>query len=199
MGINNSQVIKKPPKGTTDSFLEALRELGKDIQNSATEAGKGLIEEAKNQLTGKGEIYPNQPKTFQEEKEPFVSPIRPEFTLSQQEKVLWNQEKQQVQIQIKAILEELKRLAQATQNLTKEVQVAASQPPPVEPGKYHLSFFEKLRETLKLLRQRVENSVTWLQAFNQRKKIRNYYWAQVRKAGTKFMLSQERYMATQVG
>lgn len=197
---------KKLP--ANDSFLEALRDLGEGVVDSiANDVVGGTIQETLNQITGRksGELKPGQtlkldqlPKT-EEKPESQTKQFTQEFLdIRRQEKIIWRKQEEDTRLQIAAILEELKRLASATKNLAKEVDIAAKQVP-VEPGSYHLSFFEKLRQTLILLRKRVEDSITWLTAFNQRAKKRNYYWAQVRKSGTKFMLSQERYMATQVG
>jgi len=200
----NSQRKRLP---SNDSFLEALRNLGAEVGDSVVnDIFKGIPQEALNQITGKksGELKPNQTLDLSKLATPEETVETPrQFTqdfldIYHQERVVWRQEEEKTKLQIAAILEELKKLASATKNLTKEVDIAAKQVP-VEPGVYHLSFFEKLRETLVLFRKRVEDAATWLSAFNQRAKRRNYYWAQVRKSGTKFMLSQERYMATQVG
>lgn len=115
-----------------------------------------------------------------------------------EEKALNYDSKEQLTCQIRALQEELERISKATENLEKEVEIAAFQAP-VEPGIYHLSFFEKLRQFIKVFRTRIEDSAAWLAAFNARSKKRNAYWAQVSKSGTKFMLSGERYMATQAG
>ena len=136
---------------------------------------------------------------LQAEKERFFRRFEQEFRQPRAaEKLVFDQTSQEVKLQIAAIQEELKKLALSTRSLTKEVKIAAQQTP-VDPGVYHLSFFEKLRQRLILLRKRVDESATWLNASNQRAKGRNYYWRQVKKSGTKFMLSQERYMATQAG
>jgi len=193
---------------SNDSFLEALRDLGTGVGNSvANDVIKGIPQEALNQITRKksGELKPNQTlnldqlakteERFSRQTERFTQEF---LDIRHQERLIWKQEEEKTKLQIAAILEELKKLASATKNLANEVDIAAKQVP-VEPGVYHLSFFEKLRETLVLIRKRVEDAATWLSAFNQRAKRRNYYWAQVRKSGTKFMLSQERYMATQAG
>lgn len=133
------------------------------------------------------------------QKEGFFRRFEQEFRQPRPvEKLVFDQNQQEIKLQVAAIQEELKKLALSTQNLAKEVKTAAQQTP-VEPGVYHVSFFEKLRQTLVLLKKRIDESATWLAEFNHRAKKRNYYWAQVRKSGTKFMLSQERYMATQVG
>jgi len=197
---------KKVP--SNDSFLEALRDLGEGIVNSAAhDVVGGIIQETFDQITSRkaGELKPGETLdikklTATEEKlEAQTKQFTQDFLdIHRQERLIWIKKEEETRLQIAVILEELKKLASATKNLAKEVDVAAKQVP-AEPGVYHLSFFEKLRQTLILLRKKVEDSATWLAAFNQRAKRRNYYWAQVRKSGTKFMLSQERYMATQVG
>lgn len=114
------------------------------------------------------------------------------------ERLIFHQAEQETKLQIQALQAELKKLAESTGKLTREVAVAVSQPP-IHSGPYHVSFLEKLRYWLVLLKKRIDESTTWLSEFNQRSKKKNYYWSQVKKSGTKFMLSQERYMTNQAG
>src|SRR4030065_534669 len=67
--------------------------------------------------------------------------------------------------------------AETTQDLGQELQIASMQAP-VEPGLYHVIFFEKLLEFLKSFRKKIEAGSIWLQATNKRaaKKI---YWGPV--------------------
>lgn len=194
-----------------DSFLEALRDLGADIVDSAAnDVIGGIANEAYNQLTGNksGDLKPNEPldltklsateKFTKEEKQAEINFQNQIFKIRQQERLIYKQSEQQTQMQIKAILVELGKLTQTTKNLAKEVEIAAAQIP-VEPGVYHLNFFEKLKQTIILFRKRIEEAATWLMAVNQKARKRNFYWAQVRKSGSKFLLSQERYMSTQAG
>jgi hypothetical protein len=164
--------FKKRKSATTNNILEILRDLGGSQVRPSPE-----------------EISPEEiSRRYQEQ---F-------WRVRRQEQLVFSRKEQETQLQIKSILEELKKLVDSTQNLTKEVEIAAKQVP-VEPGVYHLSFFEKLRQAIVLFKKRIEESATWLAAFNQKAKRRNYYWAQVRKSGTKFMLSGERYMSTSAG
>lgn len=201
------KVIRKRAPGS-DSFLEALRDLGGGVVDSVVhDVVGGTAEEAFDQITGKksGELKPNQSLRIdelaraEEIREKKAWDFQQDFLdIRKQEKLIWTRKERETQMQIAAILEELKKLAQATENLAKEVEVAAAEAP-VDPGVYHLSFFERLRETIILFKKKIEESATWLAAINQKCKKRNYYWAQVRKSGTKFLLSQERYMSTQAG
>ena len=88
--------------------------------------------------------------------------------------------------------------SQTTSNLSGEVKKATLQAV-VEPGTYHETFFDRIRKLIELARKKLAESETWMQIFNNRSQKRSHYWGQVKKSGTKYMLSQERYMATQVG
>lgn len=118
--------------------------------------------------------------------------------LRKEEKTLHQDKEKELILQVQALQEELNQMATATQNLEKEVEKTIYQTP-VKAGTYHISFFEKLRHFIKAFRGRIEDSAACLAAFNKRSKMRNYYWAQVRKSGSMFMLSGERTLATSVG
>ena len=168
---------------TSDGFLENLRR-----------TGNGPIKTSK-------ELKPNQTINLKEttKYEKFAQDFQKDFLdLRRQERLIFTQAEQKSRLEIKTVQEELKKLASSTKNLAKQVEMATFQAP-IEPGIYHLSFFEKLRQTIILFRKSIEESATWLAAFNQRGKKRNYYWRQFKKSGTKFLLSSERYMATQAG
>ena len=198
---------KKRKSVNPKNFLEALRNLSEGVADSAVhDVAEGVAKTAVDQLTGRkaGELKPNQAldiekATQEDSREKLAQVFQREFLdIRRQEKLVYSREQQETKLQIAAILDELKKLASSTKNLAQEVEIASKQVP-VEPGVYHLNFFEKLRETILLFKKRIQESTTWLAAFNQRAKRRSYYWQQVKKSGTKFMLSQERYMSTQAG
>lgn len=202
--MDKTKTKKKRPV-LTDNFLEKLRELGEDVGDSiAEDVIDGIPSTATDQIFGRkrtGTLKPNEALSLDEirEREQFRQRLNREFfKIRQEERLVFKQEEQKTRLQIKAIQEELKKLAESTKDLAKEVEIA-SKLEPVEPGVYHLNFFDRLKQTIVTLRKKIEDSATWLSLFNQRAKRRNYYWAQVRKSGTKFMLSAERYMSTQAG
>lgn len=211
MGVNKKRNKKRPI--SSDNFLEALRDLGSDVIDSTIhDVVEGTAESAVDQIRGRkpekasGTLSPNETidlgKITSREEETRER-LRRQFTqehadLRRQEKLLFTRQEQEVKLQIKAIQEELKKLAESTQGLAEEVKVATMQAS-VEPGVYHLTFLERLKQAIQFFRKGIEDSKTWLALANQRAKKRSYYWAQVRKSGTKFMLSSERYMATSAG
>ena len=102
---------------------------------------------------------------------------------------------------IDQILKELEALAKDLANVNREareVQIAVMQGA-VEPGDYHLTFFEKLLNVIIMLRKRVNESATWLSSWSTRKNKKQGYWAQFHSSGTQWSMSQERVIATSVG
>jgi len=175
--MNNLTGQKK--KITAKNFLELLRAAQQDPASPRT--------------------IPQEQTPSQIQKERFFRQSQQEFSQTHTvEKLVFSKTDQEAKLQVKALQAELKKLAASTKKLTKEVTIAISQEP-VNPGVYHVNYLERLRGWLVLLKKRIDESATWLAEFNQRSKKRHYYWNQVKKSGTKFMLSQERYMATQAG
>src|SRR3989344_5698474 len=68
----------------------------------------------------------------------------------------------------------------------------------VNPGKYHVSFFEWVLLLVRQARMKVEDSSAWLGAFKS-KKAKKQYWSMFKKHGTTFGLSNERVVSTQTG
>lgn len=194
------------------SFLESLKDLGGGVTKSARkDMVGGVFEEAVEQLTGQkqalpsqGTLQPEKPlnleKYMAEKEKKIQEEERRVFERRQfQEKTLYSAEQQRTALEIKAIQEELNKLAGEVAGLDQEIKTAAMEAV-VEPGVYHLNFLQRLRKLIVLLKQRVSESKTWLAEWNAYcKQKRNFYWVQVKKSGTKFMLSSERYMATQAG
>jgi hypothetical protein len=206
--------MNKPKKQQTyqsDSFFEALRELGDQTAKSGKDAAAGIASDMVHQVTPgglhsqpvSGELRPNQAILIEEEirrrEEDARRKERTHFEyVRRQEKLVYSKKQEEVKLQIQAIQEELKTLIGEASGLAHEVEVAVEQAV-VEPGIYHFNFFDKLRQLLILLRKKIADSKTWMHAVNTRAKQRSFYWAQVGKSGTKFLLSQERYMSTQAG
>ena len=104
----------------------------------------------------------------------------------------------QLKIQLKSIQEEVLELTQSTQDLAEETQIAAMQAP-VEPGVYHILFFEKLLEFIKSFRKKIEEASVWLHATNQRAAKKNAWGANYKKHGAKYLLSGEHYLSRSAG
>lgn len=194
------QPVKKQPVRANDSILEAFRGIGggvgktiaKDvIAKSATDALASLFGTPPKQ---QGEIKPNQSvDMLRRERSPIPRFIRPEVKREPYVRV----EETNLKPQIDAIRAELKLLAASLKSLNAEIQKAVTEVP-VAPGVYHLNFFERLKSMLKILREQIEDSSSWLSLQNNRKQKKGY-WGMYKKHGTSFGLSHERNLATQAG
>ncbi len=193
---------KKQAHYKNDNLLETLGSIPSGVTSTTvTEFGKigGEIANALIGSLGKsGELKPNQEITFGGEQpaetpeQPRIQPMvefrpRPDHTAAEQE----------TRQQLEAVRAELKALIASLKNLHQEVQTAVSQDV-VQPGIYHVNFYEQLRTFIKVLREQVEDSRTWLSAFTTRKKKLGY-WGMYKKHGTTFCLSSERTLATSAG
>lgn len=208
----SSQKPKKTASSKPTNFIEALKDFKGGFKKQTKDATFGVAGSAVDQLTGfgkppmqpeSGDLTPDRPFNFAEFLKSRETQIKQQERLKyerrrQEEHLVFSRKQEETKLQIKALQEEIKKLADSTQGLSVEVKKAAFQAV-VDPGTYHVSFFERLRKIIQFVRKQIVDSRSWLETMNNRSKKRSYYWCHVKKSGTKFMLSQERYMATQVG
>lgn len=109
-------------------------------------------------------------------------------------------ERKEVEKEINKVREELYLAIKEMEKLGKQVKEAqrAVFEDVVDPGVYHLGFFERLKTILKVLRQNIQDSKSWLDMVFARKRRRKY-WHMAKKGGSMFTMSHERRMATQAG
>lgn len=129
--------------------------------------------------------------------EEMKSQITTERGLLEEEKLKVQEKARELKLQLYAIIKEAKRLTDATQGLSKEVKIA-SVSAPIEPGIYHLIFFEKLLESIYSFRKKIENAQVWLSAVNKRAQKKNY-WTSYKKSKGSFLLSAEHYLQRSAG
>ena len=215
--MNNPLPPSKPQtnKKTTprpQGFVEAFKEIGKGVgQAVKKDLWEGTVKEAGQQAktllgtqpSGHGTLPENRPLKLDEllhshERKVRLQERRLAEIRRQEEKVVYSRREQEIKLQVKALQEELQKLAKTTQGLSREVEKAAFETV-VSPGVYHLNFFERLRRWIASFRKKIAQSQLWLQEWNRRAEKRSVYWARVKKHGNKYLLSQERYMATQAG
>jgi hypothetical protein len=195
--MNTQQPKKKPIIYANDNVLESLRDVGAGVAKtvasdvvaqSATDALSALFggpiprqgEQPREQQVG-GEAL--TPQIHRQEVRPSMPMVKAE--------------EQGIKEQIEAVRAELKALAASIKNLNQDIQKAVVEVP-VDPGIYHLNFFDRLRTILKLMREQIDDSRAWLGMSANRKKKMGY-WGMFKKHGTTFGLSHERNLATQAG
>lgn len=191
---------KKQTHYKNDNVLEALGSIPSGIgTNTVTEIGKigtGIVDALLGGTPRSGDLQPNQPIEFGEkpvEQAPAAAPARVEAIHRPNVDMIEMETKKQID----AIRAELKGLIASLKNLHTDVQNAVTQEV-VDPGIYHLNFYDQLRTFIHVLRQQVEDSRSWLASFHSRKKKMGY-WNMFKKHGTTFGLSNERSIATSAG
>ncbi|MCL5676217.1 MAG: DUF5660 domain-containing protein [Patescibacteria group bacterium] len=187
-----------------DNPIEAVRDVAASMAHDAASVPSDLAENAFRQIfgtpakNGSGELNENQTLEFDEiEKRNEILSFQKQRQTIEKD-VFSYQENEALKKEIESLLKELKLLANSTKELTKEIESAAMEEMPVNPGTYHVNFIEWLISMVKSLRERVEDSQTWLGVFTSKKKQKGY-WSMFKKHGTSFGLSNERVVATQTG
>jgi hypothetical protein len=117
------------------------------------------------------------------------------------ETVIFHQKEEKAKQEIEFIKCEIKKIINTAENISGELVEAEKtvMATTVETGTYQINFFQRIRNLIILARKRLQESQHWLELFHTRQNQRSYYWGQVGKSGAKYMLSHERYMATQAG
>ena len=122
---------------------------------------------------------------------------RKEFTVfafhEHKEKILVADKIEQARKELILTIKEMKAM-----NLqVKEVERVA-QEEIVDPGIYHLNFFDKLVTTLKVLRKNISESKSWLDMVFTKKQKRGFK-GRAKAGGAQYRMSHERRMVTQTG
>lgn len=213
---DQNQKTKKQQQSSSANVLEALKDIGSSTGKTLTQEAAAMPKDFMNQLFGRqsagagwgksysGELAPSgeieMDRVFsgeQEKQDQLERQLSLERRLREEEKALFERKSNDLRLQLQAIMQEMQALAAATPQLAKEIEIAALQAP-VDPGVYHVFFFEKLLEFLKSFRTKVEDASSWLHSVNQRSQKKNF-WSQYKKMGGKRLLSQEDYSQRSAG
>jgi hypothetical protein len=190
---------KRPAAFNNDSILEALRDLSGGVGKTVSRDVAGRVaSDALASLLGapvkQGELRQNESIDFPVERQPRPQFRRPEIRPA--EKVIFHEDAQ-IKQQLEAVRAELSALSKSVKMLTIDMQKAVTEVP-VNPGVYHITFYEQLRALLQMLREQIDDSRSWLTMHQSRKKKMGY-WGMFKKHGTSFGLSNERSLATSAG
>lgn len=202
--IQSPSTKKKQTHYKNDNVLEALGSVPTGVvTNTVSEFGKiggDIISSLLGSTPRSGDLAPNQAIEFGPQEQPKAERVEPQPVVhaetrhSAPDATAIDMETKK---QLEAIRMELKALIASLKNLHQEVATAVSQED-VQPGIYHLNFYEQLRTFIRVLRMQVEDSRAWLSSFHTRKKKMGY-WGMFKKHGTTFGLSSERSLATSAG
>lgn len=194
------------------NIIESLKDVGGGAVKSVkedliTKVPEDLMDQLfwpVSQKNYSGEIIPGESLEFnkvisgqKKEEDNLKKQISFERRLFEEERIQVQKKTNELRIQLKVIVDEVILLAKNTQDLGNEIQIASMQAP-VEPGVYHVIFFEKLLDFIKSFRKKIEEASIWLHATNKRAEKKNY-WTTYKKHGGKFLLSGEHYLTRSAG
>lgn len=202
----SSQII------TRQNVLESLKDLGTGTTNQAGDLLKNTSEDFLKELLGfskpkvkrSGEINAGESIQMsevmngkEEENKHLRAQISLERQLSADEKRISQEKSGELRVQLQALMQEVQKVAASTQNLAEVTQVTMMAAP-IEPGIYHITFFQNVLEFLQSFRKRIDYAATWLQSSNKRAEKKNY-WSMYKKKGSSFLLSPDHYLQRSAG
>lgn len=197
---------------TRQNVLESLKDLGgsatvqtKDLlKNTSEDFFRELLGFPRTKVKRSGELSPGETlqvgdvlSGVEEENKRLKSQVSLEKHLLNEEAKVSREKSSELRVQLQAIMQEVQKIAASTQNLAEATQVSIISAP-VEPGVYHIHFFESLLEFLQSFRKRIDLSTTWLQSTNKRAEKKNY-WSMYKKKGSSFLLSPDHYLQRSAG
>lgn len=219
--MTDKKTKKQPKQYTNKNPLEAFKDMGGGVVNAVkNDIGKNMAKGLWEQFLGAGKYSPKKENSREKRRGDLQE--GEELVLAQAEReekaVRWDIEAgidyrrqilkgteviaaentREIQVKIQEAMIELRRLVQTSKDLEAQIKHVSVTEAPVDPGKYHLNFFEWLVSTIREARLRIEDSASWLSTF-QSKKSKKQYWNMFKKHGTTFGLSNERVVATQTG
>lgn len=194
------------------NVIESLKDLGSDFGVQGSDLLKSTSEDFFNQLIGvqkaqenrSGEIKAGESMEMSavlsgniEENNKLRAQISLERNLLSEEKRLSEQKIGELRMQLQAIAVEIGKVAASTGNFATQVEISMIESP-INPGVYHVIFFEKVLEFLQSFRKKIDQAVVWLGASNKRAEKKNY-WSMYKKKGSSFLLSGESYAQRSAG
>lgn len=120
--------------------------------------------------------------------------------LQQEQNILFSQHQKELQRTLEELRQEIKKLLKATDNLDKSVENVVINPI-AEVNEYQLNFFTRIRNFINNMRQNINRTDIWVQAFAAKKKKRNAFWGTVKnkkKGGEQYLFSNEHSAARSV-
>ena len=198
----NKPIVKQNSGQLQASALESLKDFGtstvKNVGSSFKDLGTGMLDQFfggfedddNEELMGK-EFSP--PSSKEQKASPKAKKEANIFSYNEyHESVLVKQEIRQLVEQIRKEIQYIRKADKSLLNEVKDIEKIAIDSLPEKPGVYHVRFLEIILRTLQLLRQKMGESKTWMQALMSKKKKRGSLFAiRSKKAGTQYSLSQE--------
>lgn len=186
LGTSTSVQTKDLLKSTSEDFLRELLGFSTIKEKKSGELTAGETIRMGDILSGKEEQVEKKRKQ-----------VAFESRIVNEERKITQEKGSELKVQLQAIMQEVKKVAESTEHLAEATRVSMISAP-VEPGIYHINFFTNLLEFLQSFRKRIDLASTWLASSNKRAEKKNY-WSQYKKKGTSFLLNPESYTQRSAG
>ncbi len=197
---------------TKQNVLESLKDLGVGAGSQTGDFLKNTSEDFFRELMGlslpkvkrRGDLSAGEPLQMSEvmseksdENKHLKAQISMERQLSSDERQVSQKKSNELKVELQALMQEVQKVSESTQNLAEVTQVTMMTAP-IEPGIYHITFFQNILEFLQSFRKRIDYTAAWLQSSNKRAEKKNY-WSMYKKKGSSFLLSPDHYLQRSAG
>lgn len=198
----NKPIVKQNQSQTKANTLESFKDFGtstaKNLGNSMKDLGTGMLDQLFGGYVDHDQDNQEAPKEQmnQGKEQKLSSKAKKEANIfnynEYHESVLVRREISQLVEQIRKEIQYLRKADKSLLNEVKDIEKIALESLPEKPGVYHVRFLEIVLRTLQMLRAKIGESKTWMQALMSKKKKRGSLFAvRSKKAGTQYSLSQE--------
>ncbi len=195
----NKPIVKQNQGQTKANPVESLKDFGSStVRNAASsmkDLGAGMLDQffggyeqsEDNSETLSAQQGKEQHKPGKAKKEANI------FNYNEyHESVLVKREIKTLVEQIRKEIEYLKKADKSLLQEVKDIEKIAIDSLPEKPGIYHVRFLEIVLRALQIMREKIGESKTWMQALMSKKKKRgSLFAARSKKSGTQYSLSQE--------
>jgi hypothetical protein len=186
---------REKPLSVSGSITDFSRDTVSKVRDSFGDMGRGIFD----QLVGNYDLQPekNSPEhssenTHEEEKPSVKLEGGNLFNYRRIEEDRQMHEIKELIKQIKQEVEMIKKADKALMSEVQDVEGIAINSIPENAGIYHLRFLQLVLKVLELVRAKLGESKTWMQAFMSKKAKRGSAFAtRSKKAGTSYSMSQE--------
>lgn len=195
----NKPIVRQNQGQFKPNPIESLKDFGNDttrkVGSSVKDLGMGMLDQLFGGYRQENKAENEAPATEKHEKGTSTKGKKEANIFSYQEYHESVMVKQEIRQLVEAIRQEIKYLQKADKSLmneVKDIEKIAINSLPEKPGIYHVRFLEIVLRTLRLLREKVGESKTWMQALVSKKKKRGSLFAsRSKKSGTQYSMSQE--------
>lgn len=198
----NKPIVKQSQGQNKANPIESIKDFGsstvRNIGSSVKDIGVGVMDQFFGGYTDKADnenMAGNENMSLSESQKTVTRGKREAniFNFSEHhEAVTVKNEIRRLVEQIKREIDYIRKADKSLLQEVKDIEKITLESVPEKQGIYHIRFLEIVLRTLQLLRQKIGESKTWMQALISKKKKRgSLFAARSKKSGTQYSLSQE--------